>query len=291
MISKKKGLKGKVLGSYVSVIISISLVLFVLGLLGIILVNAHNLSNYVKENIGFSVILKENIKEVEIAEIQKTLDAEPFVKTTEFIHQDSAAAELKRELGEDFIQFLGYNPLLPSLEIKLNAQYANPDSLKVIESMLNENTKVQEVFYQKDLVAMVNENLKKIGLILIGFSVLLMIISFALINSSIRLSIYSSRFLIRTMQLVGATGAFIRSPFVARGITNGIISAFIAIGLLAGVLFMAEKEMPELMELQNLEIYISLFLMVIVLGILISWISTALAVRKYLRIRTSELYS
>ena len=163
MSGKKSGIKSKVIGSYISVIISISLVLFMLGLLGIILLNSHNLSNYVKENIGFSVILKENIKDVEIAEIQKSLDAEPFVKTTEFIHQDSAASQLKNELGEDFIQFLGYNPLLPSIEIKLNAQYANPDSLKLIEAMLNENTKVNEVYYQKDLVAMVNENLKKIG--------------------------------------------------------------------------------------------------------------------------------
>ncbi len=290
MATAQKTVKRKSAGSYISVIISISLVLFMLGLLGIILLNAQNLSNYVKENIGFSIILKENCRSVEVAEVQKWLDAEPFVKETVFVHPDSAAAALKEDLGEDFISFLGYNPLLPSIELKLHAAYANPDSLKQIEALLNEHTLITEVYYQKDLVALVNENLKKIGFVLISFSILLMVVAFALINSSIRLSIYSSRFIIHTMQLVGATGTFIRRPFVRLGILHGLLSAFIAIALLMGVLYMGQKEMPEIKQTANAELYLSLFLLVIVLGIAISWISTTLAVRKYLRLRTSDLY-
>ncbi|HRN42213.1 MAG TPA: permease-like cell division protein FtsX, partial [Vicingus sp.] len=177
--------------SYFTTIISISLVLFMLGILGLIILNAQQISNHVKENIGFSIILKDGIKEVEIAQIQKSLDAENFVKSTHFIHPDSAAAELQRELGEDFISFLGYNPLLPSIDVKLNADYANTDSLSVIEANLTENPKIKEVFYQKDLVSLINENVKKISFYLLAFSALLLTIAMALINNTIRLSIYS----------------------------------------------------------------------------------------------------
>lgn len=276
--------------SYITTIISISLVLFMLGILGLIILNAQQISNHVKENIGFSIILKDGIKEVEIAQIQKSLDAENFVKSTHFIHPDSAAAELQRELGEDFISFLGYNPLLPSIDVKLNADYANTDSLSVIEANLTGNPKIKEVFYQKDLVSLINENVKKISFYLLAFSALLLTIAMALINNTIRLSIYSKRFLIKTMQLVGAKSSFIQKPFVLKGIGNGLVAAFLSIGLIVLFLYYLQKQMPEIIDFKNIELYGALFLIVIILGILISWISTMLAVRKYLRMEAGNLY-
>lgn len=276
--------------SYFTTIISISLVLFMLGILGLIILNAQQISNHVKENIGFSIILKDGIKEVEIAQIQKTLDAENFVKSTHFIHPDSAAAELQQELGEDFISFLGYNPLLPSIDVKLNANYANNDSLSVIEANLTGNSKIKEIFYQKDLVSLINENVKKISLYLLGFSALLLIIAMALINNTIRLSIYSKRFLIKTMQLVGAKSTFIQKPFVLKGIGNGIVAAILSIGLIVLFLYYLQQQIPEIIDFKNIELYGALFLIVIILGILISWISTMLAVRKYLRMEAGNLY-
>lgn len=276
--------------SYITTIISISLVLFMLGILGLIILNAQQISNHVKENIGFSIILKDGIKDVEIAQIQKSLDAENFVKSTHFIHADSAAAELQRELGEDFIGFLGYNPLLPSIDVKLNADYANTDSLSVIEANLTENPKIKEVFYQKDLVSLINENVKKISFYLLAFSALLLTIAMALINNTIRLSIYSKRFLIKTMQLVGAKSSFIQKPFVLKGIGNGIVAAILSIGLIVLFLYYLQQQMPEIIDFKNIELYGALFLIVIILGILISWISTMLAVRKYLRMEAGNLY-
>ncbi len=276
--------------SYFTTIISISLVLFMLGILGLIVLNARQISNHVKENIGFSIILKDDIKDVEIVQIQKSLDAENFVKSTHFIHPDSAAVDLQRELGEDFISFLGYNPLLPSIDIKLNADYANTDSLSIIETNLMSNPKIKEVFYQKDLVSLINENVKKISFYLLGFSGLLLIIAMALINNTIRLSIYSKRFLIKTMQLVGAKSSFIQKPFVLKGIGNGIVAAILAIGLIVLFLYYLQQQMPEIIDFKNIELYAALFLIVIILGILISWISTMLAVRKYLRMDANNLH-
>jgi cell division transport system permease protein len=261
-----------------------------LGILGLIVLNAKQISDHVKENIGFSIILKDGIKDVEIVQIQKSLDAENFVKATHFIHPDSAAAELQQELGEDFISFLGYNPLLASIDVKLNADYANNDSLAVIEANLTNNPKIKEVFYQKDLVSLINENVKKISFYLLGFSGLLLIIAMALINNTIRLSIYSKRFLIKTMQLVGAKSTFIQKPFVLKGIGNGIAAAILAIGLIVLFLYYLQKQMPEIIDFKNIELYGALFLIVIILGILISWISTTLAVRKYLRMDAGNLY-
>ncbi len=277
--------------SYFTAIISISLVLFMLGILGLILLQAKSVSNYVKENIGFSVILKDQVKEVDIVKFQKSLDAAHFVKATEYVDKERAAKELTADLGEDFVDFLGYNPLLASIEVRLNAEYANPDSLIWIETELLKNPKVKEVFYQKDLVSLVNENIKNISMVLIVFSLLLLIIAIALINNSIRLALYSKRFIIKTMQLVGATPGFIRRPFVWRGILNGVYGAMIAISLLMGLLYYLQKKLPELFAIQDVEMLASLFGMVLLLGIIITWISTSLAVRKYLRMTTDKLYS
>ncbi|MCO6500988.1 MAG: permease-like cell division protein FtsX [Vicingus serpentipes] len=288
--TENKHARRRLKSSYLTTIISISLVLFMLGMLGLIILNAQQISTHVKENIGFSIILKQGIKEVDIAQIKKSLDAETFVKSTEFIDPDKAAKEFQETLGEDFVQFIGENPLLPSIDIKLNAAYANPDSLAIIKASLLENSKIKEVFYQPDLVDAVNQNMKKISYYLLGFSGLLLLIAMGLINNTIRLSIYSKRFLIKTMQLVGARHSFIRKPFVVRGIGNGIVAGFIAIGLIITFLYYLQQQLPELIDFENIELYGALFLIIIILGIVISWISTNLAVRKYLRIESGDLY-
>jgi len=278
-------------GSYFTSIISISLVLFLLGLVGLLILNTRKLSDYVKENIGFSVILKDNVKEVDIIRLQKNLDATAYVKATEYITKDRAARELQAELGEDFVDFLGYNPLLASIDVKLYADYANPDSIAVIENDLQTYPQVKEVFYQKSLVHLVNENVKRISFIILAFSGLLFIIAVALINNTIRLSVYSRRFIIRTMQLVGATRGFIRRPFLYKSTFHGVLGALIAIGLITGTLYYLENEFEELISLQDIETLGLLFLSVIVLGVMISWASTYFAVNKFLNIKTDDLYN
>lgn len=276
----------------ISTIVGMSMVLFMLGLLGIILLNAKKLSDYAKENIGFAIYLNKNVKEADIIQLKKTLDAEVYVKSTEYIDEDRAVEILKEELGEeeDFMSFLEYNPLLASIDIRLNPDYAHPDSLAKFESQLLENPQIHEVDIRKDLAVLINDNVQKISLLLLGFSALLLIIAVGLINNTIRLSIYSHRFIIKTMQLVGATHGFIRRPFVWKGIINGIIAALLAILLLYGVFYLTRQNLPEIIDLQNLEMYLTLFAIVMMLGVIISWFSTSLAVSKYLRAQTGDLY-
>lgn len=276
--------------STVTTIISISLVLFMLGLLGLIVLHARKLSDYVKENIGFSVIIKEEIKEPGILEFQKMLDLEPFVKSTEYITREQAAEELTKDLGEDFVGFLGYNPLLASIDIRLNAEYANNDSLKVLEKRLLTNRIVKEVFYHKSLVDLVNQNIRRISIVLLAFSLVLLLISVALINNTIRLSVYSKRFIIKSMLLVGATQRFVRRPFLLRSLLHGLFSALIAIVLLGVVLWFSRQALPELVDLQDIDMFLSLFGIVSLLGLLITGISTLFAVRRYIRISNDRLY-
>ncbi len=282
--------KRRLKSSYITTVVSVTLVLFMLGMLGLIILHAKKLSDYVKENIGFSIIMKENIKEAGIIQLQKTLDATDYVKSTEYITKEKAAEELTIDLGEDFIDFLGYNPLLPSIDLRLKAEYANIDSLAIIENDLLANKNVKEVFYQKSLVHLISKNLRRISIIILGFSILLLIIAIALINNTIRLSVYSKRFLIKSMQLVGATQAFIRKPFILKGILHGILGAFIAILLLVGILYFSQQEIPELVNLQDADLFISIFGFVTLLGIIISWISTFFAVKKYLNLKADSLY-
>ncbi len=282
--------KPKVRTTYISTIISTSLVLFLLGLLAMILLNAKTLSDYVKQNIGVSLYLKEDVSESQISRLQESLRKKKYTDRIEFTSKETAAKIMEDELGEDFVEFLGYNPLAASIDVYMTAAYAVPDSIKWVESDLKSSPLVKEVVIQKDLISAVNENVQKIGLVLLVFSLLLLIVVIALINNTIRLAIYSKRFLIKTMQLVGATSSFIRRPFVARGILNGIISSLIAIALLLAIIFSVQKNIPEFIELQNFNVYLILFALVLLMGILISWVSTALAVRKFLRLQSGDLY-
>ena len=287
---EKKPTAIKAKTSYASTVISISLVLFMLGLLGIILVNAKQISDHVKENIGFSLYLHEEPSKRELEHIKSILEEKEYTARLNYTDKEEAAEIMKKDLGEDFVDFLGYNPLNASFDLYLKADYAEKSKIESIEKELKKMPHFKEVIYQKDLLTVVNSNIKKIGLVLLGFSILLLIVVVALINNTIRLAIYSKRFLIKTMQLVGATGGFIRRPFVARGIFNGLISGVIAIVLLLFVLYSLSKNLPDYFELQNFNVYLLLFSSVIGLGILISWISTSLAVRKFLRTQSGDLH-
>ncbi|MFO8128909.1 MAG: permease-like cell division protein FtsX [Bacteroidales bacterium] len=287
---EEKYTKRRLRSSYATTLVSITLVLFMMGLFGLVVLHAKKLSDYVRENISISIIMKEGVKEAGIIQLQKMLDASSFAKSTEYITREQAAREMQEELGEDFIGFLGYNPLLPSIDLRVKANYANQDSITVIEERLLENTDVKEIFYQKSLVHLINRNIQRIGLVILGFSVLLMIISIALINNTIRLSVYSKRFLIKSMQLVGATRGFIARPFIFKGIMQGIYSAIIAILLLSGIIYFSQGEFPELVNLQDVDLFASLFGFVLLLGLIMAWISTYFAVRRYLRIKADNLY-
>lgn len=276
--------------SSLTTVVSISLVLFMMGLLGLLILNTQKLSDHVKESIGFQIILNDDVKEVNVHKLQKTLDASDYVVSTKHVTKEEAAEQLQKDLGEEFVSFLGYNPLLSSIDVRLKAGYANTDSIAWIEEDLLENANIKEVIYQESLINLVNENLKKISLVILVFSGLLLLIALALINNTIRLAIYSKRFIINTMKLVGATHGFIRRPFIWKGIQHGVLGALIAIGLLIGVIFLAQKEIPELLQLIDEVLLATLFGIVIVLGIVISWISTNLAVRKYLRMNVDGLY-
>jgi cell division transport system permease protein len=279
-----------VVNSHFTVTISITLVLFLIGIMGILIFSGDQISDYVRENIGFSIILNDDAKDVDVHRIQKYLDATDYVKSTNYIDKEKAAEELEDELGEDFIEFLGYNPLLSSIEVKLKAEYANPDSLTVIENEFKAYPQIKEVIYQKDLVNLVNENVRKITVVLLLFCLLLFIVSVALINNTIRLAIYSQRFIINTMQLVGATRSFIRRPFVNRIILDGLIASVLAIILLTVAIYSIQNELSAIISLKDIDLIAMVYSLVLLIGILISQMSTYFALNKYLRLRSDELY-
>lgn len=290
MKSESKVVKRRLRSSYITSILSVSLVLFMIGLLGLLILNAKSLSDYVKENIGFSVILNEDVKEADIIRFQKNLDAARYVKSTRYVTKEQAAREMEELLGEDFIDFLGYNPLLASIEVQLFAAYANNDSIKVIEEELKDIPQIKEVFYQKSLIHLVNENVQKITFIMLAFSSLLFLISLTLINNTIRLSVYARRFIIKTMELVGATRGFIRKPFLVKSVLHGFYAAVVANILLAIVIYFAQQQFMDIFSLQDFEIIGLLFLFVLLVGVGLNWLSTFFAVNKFLHMHIDRLY-
>ena len=286
-----KSLNRKIISSSASVVISLSLVLFVVGLIGLILINAQRLSDYVKENIGFTIMLKDGINEIETIKFQKELEIADFTKSTNFITKEQATQELKTDLGEDFVDFLGYSPLLSSIDVKLNAHYANTDSLKKITDELTAKPFVFEAYYQKDLVDKLNSNVKQLSLFLLIFCILLFFISFVLINNTIRLSVYAKRFLIRTMQLVGATDSFIQKPFLIKGVYQGLYSSIFAIFMLIGSIQIAQRDMVNMLNVDDLKIIGIIFVLTFFSGIILSLFSTYFAVKKYIQLNENELFN
>jgi cell division transport system permease protein len=275
---------------YISTVFGIAMVLLMVGLLGLILVHANKLSRYVKENIVLNVYVDESAHEADVQQLQKQLDANPMVKQTQYVSKELAAHNLQKDLGEDFVKFLGYNPLSLSVDVYLKAEYANNADIEKFKNDLLKNPLVKEVKYQQSLVDQMNQNLTSISLIILGFTAIFVVLSVALINNTIRLAIYSQRFLIKSMQLVGATKNFIRRPFILYGIWHGLLGALIAIVILMGSLYVAQKEIPDLIILQDYMEFGIVFLVVISLGIFISAFSTFLAVNKYLRLKIYKLY-
>lgn len=259
-------------------------------MVGLLLINGRNIKKQVMESIGFNVILKENVKEADIYQLQKILDAREYILSTEYITKEEAALETEQMLGEDFIRFLGYNPLPPSIRVRLHQPWANPDSVMMIEQDLMKYDSIEEVYYKKTLLYAINENIRQISLVILGFSLLLTLISVTLINNTIRLSIYSKRFIINTMQLVGATRRFIRKPFLLRGAASGFTGSIVALILLFSLIYLLQEEFEGVISLRDYGLLSILALGVIFIGILINLISTFFAVNKYLNIKTDKLY-
>lgn len=270
--------------------ISTTLVLLLLGLVVFFVLAAHNLSVYVRENINFSVLVSDDMKESDILKLQKKLNKEAFVKETEYISKKQALKEQTEAMGTDPEEFLGYNPFTASIEIKLHSDYANSDSIAKIEKIIKKNTNIQEVLYQRDLIDAVNENIRNISLILLVLAVVLAFISFALINNTIRLAIYSKRFLIHTMKLVGASWSFIRRPFLRRNIWSGVLAALMANAILMGTAYWLVSYEPELIRIITPEVMLLVSASVFVFGIVITLLCAYLSINKYLRMKASTLY-
>lgn len=276
--------------SYFTSTLSISMILFLFGLLGLLLINSKRLSDYVMENIGVTLILKDNAREVDILKLQKKLEATDYIKTAQYVDKTTAAAELKKELGEDFVDFLGYNPLLSSIDVRVYATYASPDSLAMLEKKFLSFPEVQEVYYQRNLVKQLHANINKVSLILLSISILMFVIFTALINNTIRLSIFSKRFIINTMQLVGATRSFIRKPFITKGVLSGIYGAIIACFMFLIIFISYQKELKAFLDFQNPEIIVLLVGGIFILGIFLSGMATFFAVNKFLRMKFDQLF-
>lgn len=274
-------------------LVSITLVLFLVGVFAIFLIHARKLSNHVKENLGFEIVMNSNVKEANILRLQKELDAMPAVKSTEYITKEEAITRLSEDLGEDFLQWLGNetNPLLPSIDVRFHADYANNDSIALIEAQLLENTDVKEVYYQKSLVDLINHNVRKIATVLMIVSLVLLVIAIALIRNTIRLSIYSKRFLVRSMQLVGATESFIRRPFLRSGVSQGFFGGLLADLFLVLILYGASKRLPDLVLIQDDIALIAVFVGIVVLGVILAWLSTRAALDKFLKANLDKLYN
>lgn len=262
-----------------------------IGLLGLIILFGKKLSENIRENISITVMLKDNISDEMVMNFRQRLQQTGYVKASEYITRKQAAKDLSNELGEDFVNFLGYNPLPASLDIQLKAGYANSDSIARIEKKLVANNLVKEVVYQKPLIDEVNANIRKITAVIVSFSLILLVISVLLINNTIKLSIYSRRFLIRSMQLVGATENFIRRPFIIRSIVHGCIAALLAVALLVLTLFVVQLRMPEIKSLENTTQLVVFFAGIVVLGIIISGVSTWFSMNKFLRMQVDHLYT
>lgn len=283
-------LKRRVFRSYLTSTVSITLILFLLGLMSLLIQNAGRLSDYVREHVGFTLVLHDNVTDAELLRLEKILNANPAVKTTEYLDKEKAAESLAADLGEDFVDFLGFNPLFSSIEVKLYASYMTPDSLMVLENQFLEYSQVEEVFYQRDLVQIINENVRKISFLIFIFIILLLLIFTTLINNTIRISIYSQRFVINTMKLVGATRSFIRRPFVLKSIGFGLLAGMITNITLVLLIYSYQNDFQKIIDFSSIESVGLTLLVVLGFGVLISGFSTYFAVNKFLRLKFEELY-
>ena len=282
--------KRRLISSYFSVVLSVFLVLFLLGMLGLFIINSKKLADDFRENIAMTVFFKNEANDTIIKSFDAELKKAPFAKTFEFVSKDAAAKQHTDIIGEDFVTFLGENPLQNSFDIHLKADYVYKDSIAKVESQLRKNPMISDIVYDKQLVNLVNDNIKKVSMWILIISGFFTIIAVLLINSSLRLSIHSNRFIIKTMQMVGATKAFIRKPFVLRSVRLGMIGAGLAIIALFGVLIYLESNFPDLGLLDDQLLIALVLVAVFAIGVLITWLSTYFATQRFLNLRTDDLY-
>lgn len=282
--------KRRLISSYFSVVLSVFLVLFLLGMLGLFIINSKKLADDFRENIAMTVFFKKEANDTIIKSFDAELKKAPFAKTFEYVSKDAAAKQHTDIIGEDFVTFLGENPLQNSFDIHLKADYVYKDSIAKVESQLRKNPMISDIVYDKQLVNLVNDNIKKVSMWILIISGFFTIIAVLLINSSMRLSIHSNRFIIKTMQMVGATKAFIRKPFVLRSVRLGMIGAGLAIIALIGVLIYLESNFPNLGLLDDQLLIALVLISVFALGVLITWLSTYFATQRFLNLRTDDLY-
>lgn len=289
-MKKRKISTARFVNAKITSTISISLVLVLLGLTILILFMGNGLSNFVKENMSFSVMLDNDITDAGIQRLRKSLDAQPFVKSSRFISKDEAKEQLIKDLGEDPEELLGYNPVQDAIEIYLHSEYANNDSIAVISRIIKQQNNVRDLLYQQEAIDLINDNLSKVTMILLILAAVLMFISFTLIRNTIRLSVYSRRFIINTMKLVGANGNFIRRPFIRNNILTGIVAGVLADGIIFLILAYFSKAYVELQPIISITDLFIIFSIVILLGIFISTVATYFAVNRYLKMKTENLY-
>lgn len=282
--------KRRLITSYFSVVISIALVLFLLGLLGLLVLNTKKVADHFKEQIALTVFLKDSAKDVETKQLEKSLELADYTKSVDFVSKEEAAKTQSKAIGENFMDFLGYNPLQNSIDVHFKADYVSSVKIAEIARDLSNKNFVDDVVYDKPLISLLNDNVKRMSFWVLVVSAIFLFIAVLLINSSIRLSIYSKRFTIKTMQMVGATKGFIRRPFIWKSIKLGIIGAILALGGMAAILYSTNKSFPELQLMQDRMLLIGLFGGVFVLGIIISWLSTFFATQRFLNLKTDELY-
>lgn len=271
-------------------IVSVTLVLLLLGLTVLTFFVGKGITSYVKENMSFSVMLNEDVTDLQITDLRKRLDAMPFVKSSLFISKEQAKEQLIEDLGEDPEELLGYNPVTDCIEIYLHSNYANSDSLAIVSKTIKAQTNVDDLLYRQEALDLVNDNLARISAILLVLSIILLFISFTLIRNTIRLSIYSKRFIINTMRLVGATNKFIRRPFILRNIGDGILAGLLANVLIMGLLYYLGEQYADLRSILQTQDLIYVFASVIVLGIIITYLSTVFAINHYLKMKANHLY-
>ncbi|PTN10478.1 cell division transport system permease protein [Mangrovibacterium marinum] len=283
-------LKRRLFRSYLTVTISISLILFMVGLLSLLVLNAGRLTDYVREHVGFTLVLQENLRDAEVLRLQKILSASAAVKSTEYINKEDAAESLADDMGEDFVDFLGFNPLFSSIDLKLHAPYMQEDSLLVLENEFLAYPQVREVYYQRDLVKVINNNVRRISLFLLVLVFLMLFICTALINNTIRISIYSQRFVINTMKLVGATRSYIRRPFVVRTVSYGLLGGLLANFVIWALVLTFYDSLQNFVDTNQIDALGITFVVTLLSGLIISWLSTYFAVNKYLRMSYNELF-
>lgn len=282
--------KRRLVSSYFSVVISIALVLFLLGNLGLMIINAKKVSDLLKEQISLTIYLNDSAKKVEINQIQKSLELADYTKSITFVSKEEAAELMISETGEDFMDFVGYNPLQNSIDIHLKANYVTNEKLNEVASELSDKKFVDDVKFDENLIELMNKNVRKISYWVLIFSIVFTFISVLLINSSIRLAVYSKRFIIKTMQMVGATKSFIRKPFIYKNLQLGMVGAFIANLALCAVFYQLDNYFPELTLSSAVEKFALLVLAVFGVGFIITWISTFIATQRFLNLKTDQLY-